>query len=483
MNTQPMPHLLILLPGVMGSALQKDGRDVWALSGQALGAYVGTLGRSVDTLRVEGDDRNLADLGDGVRATHLIEDIHAVPGLMEHAGYSVIVRQLQEAFDLEAGSIHAPHDSANFYSFPYDWRRDNRATALKVKTFIDQQLRRWRAYSGADQAQVVLIGHSLGGLIARYYVEALEGWRDCLALITVGSPHRGAVAALGTLSNGVHRCLGRLNDVVRSFESAYQILPTYPAVMADSDLKRVIEFDALPNIDLPRARHAREDFLQAIVDAAGRNATDPRYRQRTIPWVGTGQGAPQLAELRAGQLVIRKTPPAGLPEQLAGGDGTVARVSATPVDLDGQRLERFATERHGWLTNNPMTLAPLLDTLRQIVSGGAAQIHGDLGRSLTGISLSLEPMYTRDEPVTIEVKLVATDAPEQALDVSLEIVPHGQASERVTRVARITAAEARSVAIEDLAPGLYDLTASVLEAGHLPPTHGIFEVIDPAQVG
>ena len=27
---------VLILPGIMGSVLQKDGRDVWALSGQAL---------------------------------------------------------------------------------------------------------------------------------------------------------------------------------------------------------------------------------------------------------------------------------------------------------------------------------------------------------------------------------------------------------------------------------------------------------------
>jgi hypothetical protein len=47
--------------------------------------------------------------------------------------------------------------------------------------------------SGSDQVHV--IGHSLGGLIARYYVQRLGGDARVHTCVTLGTPHQGTVAA------------------------------------------------------------------------------------------------------------------------------------------------------------------------------------------------------------------------------------------------------------------------------------------------
>ncbi|TDW15401.1 alpha/beta fold hydrolase [Kribbella kalugense] len=47
--------------------------------------------------------------------------------------------------------------------------------------------------SGSDQIHV--IGHSLGGLIARYYVQRLGGDQRVHTCVTLGTPHQGTVAA------------------------------------------------------------------------------------------------------------------------------------------------------------------------------------------------------------------------------------------------------------------------------------------------
>lgn len=47
--------------------------------------------------------------------------------------------------------------------------------------------------TGADQVQVV--GHSLGGLIARYYVQRMGGDERVRTLVTLGTPHQGTRAA------------------------------------------------------------------------------------------------------------------------------------------------------------------------------------------------------------------------------------------------------------------------------------------------
>ncbi len=476
-----MRHLLIFLPGITGSVLQKDGRDVWALSGQGLWEYVRTLGQSLNTLLIAQEDWEQDDLGDGIKAVRLTEDLHSIPHLIEHAGYSVLVDHIKENFgQLEEGNIFQPRETANFFTFPYDWRRDNRVAARQLKNFIDRQLPRWREASGAWEAQVILIGHSLGGLIARYYVEALEGWRTCHTLITVGSPHRGALGALNTLVNGVHPLLGGLNALVRSFESMYQILPAYPAIQVDGQYKRLIEMEALPAVDMARARQARKNFLDAMVEHARRNAQDKDYLTHTLPWLGTHQSTWQSARWEANQLVMSYDPPAGLPEALADGDGVVPRVAAVPIDLDGKGLERFAIEQHGWLTNNPMTLSPLLDTVTQLAAGGTSMFWGLTDEPLFGLSLHVEPVYVRAEPVTVRVKLVADD--DQARPVTVRVSPKDKSAAALTQTAQANAAQAVEVGLGELKPGLYELTVSAEATDHPNgnPVHGIFEVIDPA---
>ena len=478
-----MPHLIILLPGIMGSALQKDGKDLWALSGQALWQHLRTLGKRIGELGIQGDDWKRDSLGDGVRAVRLIEDLHSIPPLVEHAGYSVITRGISDFFGLEQGSIELPSESASFFTFPYDWRRDNRAAARRLQQFIELQLPRWRSWSGAKNAQVILIGHSMGGLVSRYYLEVLGGWRDCCAVITVGSPHRGAIGALDTLSNGFKKFsinFASLTNLVQSFPSTYQLLPTYPAVEVNGKYVRPSETDGIPNVEQAQAKAGREEFLEAIRLAAIENARDPEYVQKTIPWVGTRQETQQSAAVRDGRVTVSYDPPPGLDAALVDGDGTVARVSAVPADLDGKRFERFAVERHGWLTNNQMTQQPLLDTLLQISSPGAPTFFG-VGEEEplpASISLRLDKLFLPDEPVTVNVSLL--DAGEQPHDLSVNVRPVGHTGEGASTNTKASTGSPTLVEFGGLAPGLYEVTAEAQEndpKGPV-PVHAVFEVVD-----
>ena len=146
----PMKHMMILIPGVMGSVLQTpDGHDLWALSGQALGQFLITQGKVLDTLALPpGDTITNPVAPDGVRAVRLIEDLYSIPGLVEGAGYSEIDRYIKAQFNVIEGDSTNPADNANYFPFPYDWRRDIRAASHNLKAFIDRQLPIWRKKFG-----------------------------------------------------------------------------------------------------------------------------------------------------------------------------------------------------------------------------------------------------------------------------------------------------------------------------------------------
>jgi len=49
--------------------------------------------------------------------------------------------------------------------------------------------------ASAEATQVHLIGHSLGGLVARYYIQELGGHEKVHTCVTLGTPHQGSYAA------------------------------------------------------------------------------------------------------------------------------------------------------------------------------------------------------------------------------------------------------------------------------------------------
>ena len=85
-------------------------------------------------------------------------------------------------------------DYPNFYVFYYDWRKPVMESAQKLNDFIKNEINLGN--------KVYLIGHSLGGLVSRTCVQKTSN--NCYAdkLITVGSPHAGAVDSYPALEGG-----------------------------------------------------------------------------------------------------------------------------------------------------------------------------------------------------------------------------------------------------------------------------------------
>ncbi|MEB3175038.1 MAG: hypothetical protein VKN60_07630 [Cyanobacteriota bacterium] len=79
MSKTPLQDLIVILPGIMGSVLQKDGQDLWNVSGSVLWQVAKSLGHRLTALRLEGDDLLGGDLGDGITPTGLIQDTYLIP--------------------------------------------------------------------------------------------------------------------------------------------------------------------------------------------------------------------------------------------------------------------------------------------------------------------------------------------------------------------------------------------------------------------
>jgi hypothetical protein len=122
----PFPDVVVILPGISGSVLAKDGKEIWGSSSGAIWRAISSGGDSIKTLALTAiDDPELDDLGAGVTATGRVPDVHIIPGLWKIDGYSGLTARLQSALGLEPGK--------NLFEFPYDWRRDNRVSARRLQ--------------------------------------------------------------------------------------------------------------------------------------------------------------------------------------------------------------------------------------------------------------------------------------------------------------------------------------------------------------
>ena len=197
----------------------------------------------------------------------------------------------------------------------------------------------------------------------------------CRALSLDAYPFRGAPKAIGYLANG-YKMLFDLSDAMRSFTSVYQLLPIYPAIgNTAGTFLRVAECNAHPRIDRAKAQDAlcfHRKIEQAVTEHQG-NAT---YRSlgtgyRILPVVGVTQPTTQSAMVSEGDLRNSEALPVGVDPVFAAGDGTVPRVSATPIELSNAFAETFIADKHAALQGN----GEVLDNLRQQLMQMQARDH------------------------------------------------------------------------------------------------------------
>jgi pimeloyl-ACP methyl ester carboxylesterase len=96
----------------------------------------------------------------------------------------------------------------------YDWRKSVSNSAVNyLIPWID------RARTRSGKSKVILVGHSMGGLVSRSYMQsaAYAGRNDVEQLITLGTPHRGAPEAYYPWEGGDLRWDGTANAVLKVY--------------------------------------------------------------------------------------------------------------------------------------------------------------------------------------------------------------------------------------------------------------------------
>jgi pimeloyl-ACP methyl ester carboxylesterase len=468
--------MLVVLPGITGSVLEKKGKACWAPAPSGILNYITSFGETLDALRLPDDDPARED---GIRATRLIP-YTVVPGLASFDGYTGLRTHLLSKLNFTTGDADIDGGAANYFEFPYDWRRDNRLIAKRLETLIKRELPKWREHTDNPDAKVIFLAHSMGGLIARYYIEVLKGFVNTKALITFGTPHRGSVNAIDYLANGYRKAgatLRQFTSVMRSLPSVYQLLPRYPAVLdARGGWSYASETD-INNIDRQRARDAA-NFYKEIDEEYEKNKRATEYNVELLPIIGWGHDTLQSAILKRDHSVEMRYDllPSAVEDVFPNGDGTVPRVSAVPIELNAKPAQWWpVNQKHATIQNNKTLIENLAQTIYAMQ--GRLKVAARELRRIEGeksVELEVDQVYSADEPVKITVKLDSKLNPRK-VDVEIASV-----SNVGTRVVQLTeTGSSWTSEVTGLSPGTYRATVQLQNEVDGPPdaVNDIFEVL------
>jgi len=224
---------VVVVPGIMGSCLMRpDGTPVWLNLRNALGHYDLSLPFTLPLSECRDDLVPGPLLGTEAVMPRLFgfTEYADLVEILESAGFRSATRQQMED-QTEAGTR-----PPSYHVFGYDWRRDLVESARRLHETLESLA---QARDEPD-ARFNVIGHSMGGLVARYYLrygtaEPEEGapitWagaRRIRNLILVAVPNGGAIHALEALIYGNRVGLSYTTlaaSVIARMPSVYQLLP------------------------------------------------------------------------------------------------------------------------------------------------------------------------------------------------------------------------------------------------------------------
>ena len=201
---------VVFVPGLMGSELWLGNERVWP--------NIKMLFKNPEILRYPSDVP--------LEARGIVEEVVIVPNLIKQDQYNRLGDYLVEELGYERG--------VDYFEFAYDWRQDVRTSARQLAQLFE------KLPAGRP---VTLVGHSLGTMVSRYFVERMGGKERVERLVLLGGPHMGAVKGLTSLLIAPQILpfgyMGeRLRQIIITFPTTYQIIPTYPCAV-DQDGKPI----------------------------------------------------------------------------------------------------------------------------------------------------------------------------------------------------------------------------------------------------
>lgn len=319
---------VVVVPGVIGSELVDVTNDVpiWGLRPSWYAGVWRSGGRELAPLAVTDEERE--GKCERVRATGLLRwpaFWRVLAGLEPYTGLVQRIRRLVRHRDA-------------VLEFAYDWRLPVAYNANRLAAAVQRHVAYWRSRSGRSDVGVVLVAHSMGGLLCQALGAISGATDDVRATVTLGTPFDGAAKAAVLLGE---EPLGRglmpavaLRDVARTMPGLYDLLPRYRCVDEGDDVRTLTAADVA-------AFGADPDLAESAFASHDRRARLPIKEHH--PLIGIEQPTTASITISQGQVVgarhtfevlddgqLAREPNGRLIRYSAEGDGTVPRNSSRP---------------------------------------------------------------------------------------------------------------------------------------------------------
>jgi hypothetical protein len=346
--------LVVFVPGLMGSQLLRpDGTVAWLNLGNTLGHHDLSLPRKLP----------FAASRDELQPGFLIGTDSGLPRAFGFTEYADLLDLLDSA-----GYEPGTGPGLRYAVYTYDWRRDlveaARGLALRLEGLARE--------IGDPGARFHLVGHSMGGLVVRWYLRygsaepgekapvTWAGARRTASVLLTATPNGGSIPALGAILDGERVGLSYTTlaaSVVSRMPSIYQLLPprgTRPLVdpkgrTLDLDLLDLATWERFgwgpfnPSTD-ERPAAERSFLAAALARARAFQAGLARAPDRAAPVPVHALGGDCLLTLA--RAVVGEGPPGSSPRFEAtsrreqdllfeAGDGRVTRASFLAAHLAG----------------------------------------------------------------------------------------------------------------------------------------------------
>lgn len=391
-------HLIVVLPGIGGSVLaDPDGTSAWDLSARVVGSTV------IDPERLDAA-RDLVPV-------RLIDSLTVLAPWLVVPGYDPLVHHLRTRFGhgIHVADYRGPGSlppEVDVLRVPYDFRRSVTEAADVVGQAVTEAV-------GDSGRQVIVVAHSLGGLVARYWIGPCRGAEHCRALITLGTPHRGAPRALDWLVNGAGIGMlrsGPATRVLRGWPSVFELLPQYPAVLAGT---RTLEPAQLSR-DVVRPfgdPNAGEALLRCVARAAtvhgdiaaAWDGLPERERPSVLPYFGRGHRTPNRAVLIDGRVRVEKQDPEWRHNVGWRGDGTVPAISCVPAEFSTRpELAQALPDKHGAMGSTAEILERLVT-----LQGDDLPVRGADQPATPWVGWDIEEVAVAHAPIDVGVELLS----------------------------------------------------------------------------
>ncbi len=341
----------------------------------------------------------------------------------------------------------------------YDWRRSVGGLAADLNARIAAE---------AGGHPVMLVGHSMGGVVARV-AYGRQGARRVTRVVQLGAPNHGSYAPVLAL-RGVYPTVRKLAALDRRHSAedfariVFHTLPSLHELLPDPRLAggtNLFEPAQWPQ-DALRPEPA---LLQA---AAAEQSRWPRADEHCLHIVGVRQDTVTAATLQDTEFEFKIT---------ARGDGTVPHALAVQPDDRAW----FVGEKHGGLPNNGRVIAAVVDLLR---TGTTDRLPGRATpprtRSRRAVS---EAALRRIAPHKVRWQDLSPDARRRLLEPVVSPEFHGAVTPTAlqpTTVGAARAAVAHDVVDSRRTVELRLAQGSIADANARALVFGVFRNVDPA---